>query len=232
MIHRLMACLVALAALLGAQVMVSPVAAHEETRLSHSLAASQTAELPPPQGDELLDPNPPLEASAAAPTWIWGALLMAGFVGLSVVTVALARLPVLQRPAPLTEPREEKPEVIARRALDAIAQGGLPTAGEMKEYYRRIAGCLREYLARRFDVPAAPMTPKELESRLEDLGVECATARLAVNLLEQCDAAQFGEFAPAPERAEAALASAYEIIALTTPDAKPSGPRDEPPNRT
>jgi hypothetical protein len=40
--------------------------------------------------------DPPL---LAAPAWIWATLLMAAFVAISVLTVALARIAVRWRPA-------------------------------------------------------------------------------------------------------------------------------------
>jgi len=36
-----------------------------------------------------------------------------------------------------------------------------------------------------------------------------------VNLLRQCESVQFGQYEPARERAEADLASAYEVVELT-----------------
>ncbi len=44
---------------------------------------------------------PWLQASAGPPTWVWAALLMAGFVGLTVLTVVLARFAVLRTPPPV-----------------------------------------------------------------------------------------------------------------------------------
>jgi hypothetical protein len=39
----------------------------------------------------------------AVPAWVWATLLMAGFVALSVITIALVRIAVRQRPS-----REDK----------------------------------------------------------------------------------------------------------------------------
>ena len=156
----------------------------------------------------------PLQASGGTPTWVWAALVMAGFAGLSVLTMALVRLPVLRAPPPLIA-LTEAPDEAARRELDAIAGAGLLERGELKEYYRRIASCLRGYLSRRFDVSAVAMTPQEVEGQLEALAVDRWPIRLAVNLLQQCQAVQFAQYEPARERAEADLSSAYEVVALT-----------------
>ncbi len=47
----------------------------------------------------------PLVASGA-PTWIWATLVMVGFVGLTLLTMALARTPVRRAPPPLDAPEE------------------------------------------------------------------------------------------------------------------------------
>ncbi len=38
---------------------------------------------------------------AATPAWVWAVLLMAGFVALTVLTMALARIPARRAPPPL-----------------------------------------------------------------------------------------------------------------------------------
>lgn len=172
----------------------------------------------PADGDrQLRDITGPLQASAGTPRWIWAALLMAGFVGGSALVVALARLPVLRPPPPVAARLAVAPDQAARGELDRIAGAGLRERGELKEYYRRLASCLRGYLSRRFEIEAVAMTPQELEGRLEALGIDPWPARLAVNLLQQCEAVQFGRYAPAGDRAEADLAAAYEVVELTRP---------------
>jgi hypothetical protein len=163
---------------------------------------------------QLRDLKPPLRASIGTPTWVWATLLMAAFAGLTVVTMALVRLPILRTPPPPSVPAEAADET-ARRELDDIARAGLLDRGELKEYYRRIASCLRQYLSRRFDIPAAAMTPQELEQRLEALALERRPTRLSASLLQQCQAVQFAQYEPARERAEADLSSAYEVVTLT-----------------
>jgi hypothetical protein len=61
------------------------------------------------------------------------------------------------------------------------------------------------------------MTRRELERGMTRAGVDRWPARLMANLLEQCDAVQFGGFAPAPARIDADLTAAYEVIQLTAP---------------
>ena len=184
--------------------------------------------LPADSPVELRPLGSPLQASAGTPTWVWAALLAAAFVALTVVTMALVRLPVLGVPAPAVIAPIEAPGEAARRELDAIAGAGLLGRGELKEYYGRIAFCLRAYLADRFEVPARAMTAEELDGRLEALRVDRWPTRLAVNLLEQCQAVQFAQYEPARERAEADLASAYEVVELTATSENAARERSAP----
>ncbi len=233
----------------------------QETRFVYVLAAFRTGEVRPPPlrinvsgaGDaflmvqppsvviesvlpadgpiQLRDLKAPLQASGGAPTWVWAALLIAAFAGLTVLTMVLVRYPVLRAPPPFSAP-VEAPDEPARRELDAIAGAGLLDRGELREYYRRVASCLREYLSRRFAIPAVAMTAQELEGRLEALAVDRWPSRLAVNLLEQCQAVQFARYEPARERAEADLSSAYEVVALTLPPEEAPQPDQSVPARS
>lgn len=222
----------------------------QETRFVYVLAAFQTGEVRPPPlrvavhgaQDEVATLQPPaaliesvvspgspatlrdlkgpLVASTGTPSWVWGALLMAGFGSLTLLTMALARIPTLRRPAPLVAsvgPAEEQADEAARRELSAIARAGLLDRGELTEYYRRIAACLRTYLTQRFAISAVAMTPQELQERLGALDVHQLPVRLAVNVLEQCQAVQFAGYEPARERAETVLSSAAEVVTLTSP---------------
>jgi len=177
----------------------------------------------PPGGAGPRDVSGPLAASASTPSWVWAALTMAGFAGLSGATMALARLPLSERPPRLVTPPGETPEVAARRELDALAGEGLIERGDLKAYYQRLGACLRRYLAARFDLPATAMTPGELARRLEEIEAGRWPARLAANLLEQCEAVQFAQYQPARERAEADLATAGEVITLASAPTLPAG---------
>ena len=74
---------------------------------------------------------------------------------------------------------------------------------------------MRRYLSERYGFPAYAMTRRELQRHMSRSGLDRWPARLTGNLLEQCDAVQFARFAPAPERQDADLTAAYEIIELT-----------------
>jgi len=175
--------------------------------------------VPPDAPLQLKDLKAPLEASTGPPKWIWAALIMAGFAAVSAFTMALARIPTLRAPPalkPAPSQRERPPDDAALEEFDQIAESGLLERGELSEYYRRIGESLRSYLARRFDVPASALTPRELEERLEATSMSKLAARQAVATLEQCQSVQFAGYVPARERAEADLMAAVEIVRLTS----------------
>jgi hypothetical protein len=70
-------------------------------------------------------------------------------------------------------------------------------------------------LSQRFGFAAYAMTRREMEREMRHHGIDRWPARLTANLLEQCDAVEFGKFRPAIERRSHDLAAAYEIVQLT-----------------
>jgi len=170
------------------------------------------------EGDAALRPlKPQLDIDTGAPSAVAPALFVAVFAALTAAGYALHRRIAATRPPALAAeaPAPAPPAgATARAALDALAASGLAASNPV-EYYARIAATVRGYLSERFDFAAYAMTRSELERGAAGSGVDRWAARLAANLLEQCDAVQFAGFLPAPERREADLTAAYEIIELT-----------------
>lgn len=132
---------------------------------------------------------------------------------------ALDSRPVVLASAPIAPVMARDPAEVAREALASLAESGL-AARDVAEYYARIAGTVRQYLSARWGIPAYAMTRREIERGMAASGLERWPARLAANLLEQCEAAEFAKFVPARERREQDLATGYEIIRLSEPEAE------------
>ena len=164
--------------------------------------------------------KPQLSIPEPAPPPFVPATFVALMAGLTVLGYWLVRRALDARPRPVTAgpalvpPRD--PVVVARDALDALAASNL-VVRDVPEYYARLAATLRQYLSVRFAVPAYAMTRTEIEQGMEAAGADRWPARLAANLLEQCEAAEFAKFVPARERRDQDLAAAYEIIRLAEP---------------
>jgi len=166
---------------------------------------------------ELRPLKPQLDIAPPAPSAIWPAGFVAIFAALTVAGYWLMRRAVQERPPARPGPaaRPSLPHERARAALDQLATRG--PEEDPKERYAALAVILRRYLSERFGFPAYAMTRRELQRHTSRAGIDRWPARLTTNLLEQCDAVQFAGFRPAPERMDADLTAAYEIVELTTP---------------
>jgi hypothetical protein len=162
--------------------------------------------------------KPQLEIADPAPLPIAPILYVAVFAALTalgyvMVSRAIGTRPAVSAAAPEIAPT---PAEAARASLDALAAAD---AGgrDLARYYASIAATMRRYLSERYGFPAYAMTRSELQRHMTHDELGRWPARLTENLLEGCDAVQFAGFAPAPERADADLTAAYEIIELTQP---------------
>lgn len=172
-----------------------------------------------PSDDELRPLKPQLDIADQAPSPIVPVLYVAIFAALTALGYVLVSRAISARPTTSTIAPEivRTPAEAARASLDALASSDAAQR-DLAQYYATIAATVRRYLSERYGFPAYAMTRTELQQHMtrEELGRW--PARLTANLLEQSDAVQFAGFAPAPERAEADLTAAYEIIELTQPE--------------
>lgn len=172
--------------------------------------------------------KPQAAVAGGAPDWIWATLVTAGFLGVTALTTVLMAYAYRQPSTPPLPVRPPAPDQVARSELERLASLDLSRPREVREYYRRLAACLRRYLSDRYAFPAFAMTTRELEERMAAQGVDQWPARLVVGLLQECDAVQYAQYVPAPERARADLTSAHEIIELTRPGPVPDQGAEAP----
>jgi len=169
-------------------------------------------------GDTSLRPlKPQAEIAQPAPSPVVPALVVAAFALLTAAGyVMYMRIVAIAPPAPAVTPvaPPSPPHIRARDALDALSASGLAHA-DPAEYYARLAATVRAYLSERFAIAAFAMTRSEIAAGMTAASVDRWPARLAANLLEQCESVEFAGFRPVPDRRASDLAAAYEIIALT-----------------
>ena len=180
-----------------------------------------------PNESELRPLKPQLDIADPAPSAVVPIAFVAAFAALTALGYVLVSRALGERPAGAAATLEIAltPAEAARASLDALAVAD--AAGrDPAWYYGSIAATVRRYLSERYGFPAYAMTRTELQSHMtrEELGRW--PARLTANLLEGCDAVQFAGFAPAPERADADLTAAYEIIQLTQPAGETPAPSE------
>ncbi|HWQ28891.1 MAG TPA: DUF4381 family protein [Dehalococcoidia bacterium] len=161
--------------------------------------------------EDLRPPADPVAFGHGQPGWWQPALAFLILSGLGLGVFLLMRRALAIRP-PAFSPPPEPPERAALRRLDALRDS---TDGDAPAVYGSLSAIVRQYLEQRFAVPATALTPAEMGRALAAAAADPWPARLAENLLRQCDAVRFARYRPAPARVERDLASAYELVALT-----------------
>ena len=163
------------------------------------------------------DLKPQAEIGAGSPTTLIVAMAVLVLALLAVIAALVYRLRRTPRPEPETPAAEpvSGPEDRARRVLADAAT--LLARGDYPAYYSTLAVTVRSYLTERFEFPAFALTTSELQERMVASGMDRWQARLVAGLLNQCDAVVFAQYRPAPERADADLTAAYEIVEMSRP---------------
>jgi hypothetical protein len=171
------------------------------------------------------DLKPQAEIGTPAPVWAALAFVAAAVALLAVLGLLMWRRRALRRRAAIAPPAppivaEAGPEDSARVVLD---RAGVTFGGDQdyETYYAAIAGTVREYLTQRYGFPAFALTTRELQAQMVARGMDRWLARVAVGLLDQCDAVVYAHYRPAPERADADLTAAYEIVEMSRPEKEP-----------
>jgi hypothetical protein len=85
---------------------------------------------------------------------------------------------------------------LALRRLDALAGKNLWQNGRVKEYYAELTDIVREYLERRFYIPALESTSGETILHLRDGNFPAEKLSALEDLLEQADLAKFAKVTP------------------------------------
>ncbi len=94
----------------------------------------------------------------------------------------------------------EPAHVIAIRELEALEKEKLWQQGLVKVYHTRITEILRNYLERRYHIPALEQTTREIMDQLEYLGgVPSGSRNELQQILVLADLVKFAKFVPAPE---------------------------------
>lgn len=168
--------------------------------------------------EDLRPPADPVAFGHGQPGWWQPALAFLVLSALGLGVFLLMRRALAIRP-PRLAPAPEPPDRVALRRLDSLRRSG---DGDAPALYGSLSAIVRHYLEQRFGIPATALTPAEMGRALAAAASDLWTARLAENLLRQCDAVRFARYRPAVARVERDLASAYEIVALT---AMPDGSR-------
>lgn len=105
----------------------------------------------------------------------------------------------------------------AMKKLEVLAQKNWPQQGKVKEHYAELTYILREYLEKRFDIPALESTTAETLKHLEKENLPESLPEALRDVLEQADLAKFARIAPPDSFHLEAIEIARNIISATLP---------------
>jgi hypothetical protein len=137
-----------------------------------------------------------------------------GLVVIAVVPAAFMFLPVAGRAAKRT-PRPSRRQVREdhRMMLDRLRALDVATEGDRRRAYDAISAAVRAHVSAVTRLPAAALTPSELEGALASGGAPLP-AESVVPLLASCDAARYGAplALPSAEACREALTAAEQLL--------------------
>jgi len=156
------------------------------------------------------------------PPWILGVLGVLAIFGL---LFWLAKRKTKSRV--LSRTIETPPHELALKKLEVLAQKKLVTSGFVKEHYAELTFILREYLEKRFRIPALESTTDETLAYLKGSDFPGPLSQELQYLLEQADLAKFAKITPPESFHAEALVNSRKMILETS--YTPNPPVDQSP---
>lgn len=160
------------------------------------------------------------------PLSIWDYLLYAAIVLLISLLVWYGyrfykrRLAVPEDPLPEAVP-EIPPYVAALQALAALREKKLWQSGEYKFYQSQVTDILRNYIERRFRLPAMEQPTSEIMPALSLLGLPPQLVERVEQVLRTADLTKFAKYMPSSMQHENAMTVATQFVETTgTPDGR------------
>jgi len=105
---------------------------------------------------------------------------------------------------------------LALKKLNVLVQKQLNTRGFVKEHYTELTFILREYLEKKFGIPALESTSEETLRHLEGSDFPRHLSQELQNLLEQADLAKFAKIIPPESFHAQAMESSRKVILQTS----------------
>ncbi|HAD14062.1 MAG TPA: hypothetical protein DCF33_16690 [Saprospirales bacterium] len=109
------------------------------------------------------------------------------------------------------------PHELALKKLDALKQKNWIATGQVKEHYAELTDILREYLEKRFEVPALESTTQETVQALQGLEFPNSLIAPLQQLLEEADLAKFARSIPEKSFYESSFSLARQLVLDTQP---------------
>lgn len=155
---------------------------------------------------------------------IWDYLMYAGIVLLAVLLLWFGRR--WYRSRRVEEQTEEAPAVpelpaavLALRDLETLRSQRLWQEGRHKTYQSRLTDILRNYIERRFEVPAMEHPTSEIMPDVAMLGLPTVIVDRLENVLQTADRTKFARYTPTSDEHESSMRFAVEFVESTRDDA-------------
>lgn len=170
-------------------------------------------------GASLRDVKPPLPVPIR---WRWARV----FTALALLALAIAFLVWLLRrrkteEIPVIELPAIPPEEAALRALRELEDAALAARGRRTEHYVRLSGILREYVEKRFRVPAVESTTSELRHAFLRATRTPADTDTLFEVLDMSDLVKFARYDPGVDTARSDLERAKVWVERNRPAEMP-----------
>jgi hypothetical protein len=167
----------------------------------------------------LRDLKPPLPVPIR---WRWGRIAMAlGLLLAAVLLLIWLRKRRATEDIPIVELPIVSPEEAALRALRELEDAALAARGRRAEHYVRLSGILREYVEKRFRVPAIESTTMELRHAFLRATKTPKDADTLLDLLDASDLVKFARYDPGVETARIDLEHAKAWVEHNRPASIP-----------
>lgn len=128
-----------------------------------------------------------------------------------------------QRPGSRSRMLELPPDELARKKLDVLIRKKLWQNGDVKAYYAELTFILREYLQKRYQIPALESTTEETLTYLQASDFPRELQPPLSDTLLQADLVKFAKSMPPESFHEQALHQAQQLIASTRQASAPEG---------
>lgn len=165
-------------------------------------------------------PVPPLWPLFLAGVVVAAAVLGGGYLaGQWAYNRWWRKVPLELAPAPVIDTRP--PEVIALTELDRIEALDLPSQSQFKYHYTLVTDCLRDYIERRYEIPALEQTTQELQNAFRFSPVPAEDSGSFLDMFYSADLVKFARYRPNTGDAYQLVPRARKIVADTTPLPEP-----------
>jgi hypothetical protein len=142
--------------------------------------------------------------------WVLGVLAVFGLLGL-MYYLAMKR----QKSLVLSRSMALPPHELALKKLEALHKKNYIASGQVKEHYAELTAIVREYLEKRFGVPALESTTLETMRMLKSREFPSPLVAPLQELLEQADLAKFARISPGASFQESSFALARQLVLET-----------------